>query len=284
MPLRVTFDTNVLDLACRPDRFPKDSRQPLMKRVNTALTTGELEGFYSVTMLTIEGIMRRDRAKVFASTRLVMGEEEIQITKIADLPESIRQEVGGEDVETVRVEYRAEQPARAPLHPEVIARVKAAKATGVKVLKDVPRMGAFEITDSTKEWYLSAGEGDKLQEWKNRCCEVARAIEDRGLGIAQVKGLGEGIAHSNPDEAWYRCLDRATDIHAKRAVERAFSEWADGDSIASHIAYGLDIFCSDDVGKSNATNSVLDPNHRAWFTQTYGVHFMTFEDLASSLS
>ena len=79
-------------------------------------------------------------------------------------------------------------------------------------------------------------------------------------------------------------FEPATDIHEERAVERAFSEWADGDSIAAHIAYGLDIFCSDDVGKSNPTNSVLDPNHRAWLTQIYGVQFMAFEDLAGSLS
>ena len=70
MPRRVTFDTNVLDLACRPERFPKDPLQPLMKKVHDALASGQLEGFYSVTMLTIEGIMRQDRADVFAGTRI----------------------------------------------------------------------------------------------------------------------------------------------------------------------------------------------------------------------
>jgi hypothetical protein len=66
-------------------------------------------------------------------------------------------------------------------------------------------------------------------------------------------------------------------------MERAFNEWADSDSVAVHVAYVLDIFCSDDVGKSNVTNSVLDPTNRAWLTATYGVRFMTFDDLAASL-
>ncbi|MBO4227830.1 hypothetical protein [Bradyrhizobium neotropicale] len=70
MPLRVTFDTNVLDLACRPERFPKDPRQPLMKKVHDALASGQLEGFYSVTMLTIEGIMRQDRVTCSPAPRL----------------------------------------------------------------------------------------------------------------------------------------------------------------------------------------------------------------------
>ena len=66
MPLRVTFDTNTLDLACRPERFPKDPRQPELAKVKAALTSGQLEGFYSVTLLTIEAVMRRDRAQVLA--------------------------------------------------------------------------------------------------------------------------------------------------------------------------------------------------------------------------
>lgn len=69
MPLRVTFDTNVLDYACRPDRFPKDTRQPTLRKVHDALSAGAIEGFYSVTMLTIEGIMNKDRADVFNSTQ-----------------------------------------------------------------------------------------------------------------------------------------------------------------------------------------------------------------------
>jgi hypothetical protein len=42
-----------------------------MRKVNDALASGQIKGFYSVTMLTIEGIMRRDRADVFADTRMV---------------------------------------------------------------------------------------------------------------------------------------------------------------------------------------------------------------------
>ena len=283
MPLRVTFDTNVLDLACRPERFPKDPRQPLMQKVHDALANGQIEGFYSVTMLTIEGIMRRDRAEVFTGTRTVMQPETSHITKNVDLPDAVRKLVGSGDVETIAIELRVEQPGRKPLHPEVIARLEAAKVLGVKALKDVPRMGAFHITDTTGEYYLNLTEGAELKAWIDKALEVAQAIETRRVGFAQVKALGEGFAASDPAAVWFRSLDQATDVHQKRAVERAFSEWADGDSVAAHVAYGLDVFCSDDVGNSNATNSVLDPVHRAWLTAIYGVRFMTFEDLAASL-
>ena len=276
MTLRVTFDTNVLDLACRPERFPKDNRQPQLQKVYDALAARTIQGFYSVTMLTIEGIMRKDRAKVFAQTKLKQKSENVLLTKNADIPAARRAKVGGADIETIEVKYEVEQP-RKPLHPEVIARINAAKALGVRVLKDVPRLGAYHINDPNREFYLDNGDGDALRTWIDKIHEVARAIEGRGLGIAQVKSLGIMIA--NPTEMWFKALENTKDIHQERAVERAFSEWADGDAIAAHIAYGLDIFCSADVGNSNATNSILDPTNRAWLTATYGVKFMTFDEL-----
>ena len=228
--------------------------------------------------------MRRDRAKVFAGTRQITQPEVSEITRNVNQPEAIREIVGNEDLETITTEYQVEQSDRKPLHPEVKARIKAAKAIGVKVLKAVPRCGAFQITDPTEDWYLKTGEGADLKAWIDKAHEVALAIESRGVGFAQVKALGASMNTSGPTRPWFQLLAETNDIHKQREVERAFSEWADGDSLAAHVAYGLDIFCSEDVGKSNATNSVLDPTNRAWLNKTYGVQFMTFEQLASYLA
>ncbi len=283
MVLRVTFDTNSLDLVCRPERFSKNYRQPLMYKVYDALTQGRIEGFYSVTMLTIEGMMRKDRAGVFAGTSMIMQPARTELTKNADLPDEVREKVGVADLETVRREIRVEQPERKPLHPETVARIQAAKAVGVKVLKAVPRLGAYHLEDPSGNYYLDPGEGEALKAWIDEACAVARAIEARGLGIAQLKKLGERLGESDSQSVWFQSLNRARDIHEEREVERAFSEWADGDSIAAHVAYGIDVFCSDDVGKSNTSSSVLDHTNRAWLSETYGVRFVILEELAASL-
>ncbi|QDM15474.1 hypothetical protein [Tardiphaga sp. vice278] len=281
--MRVTFDTNVLDLACRPDRFPKDARQPGLRKVFDALSSGAIEGFYSVTMLTIEGIMNNDRADVFSSTQLAMKPETTEILKASDLPEDVRAFVGNNDIESISMEFRVEQPSRQPLHPEVIARMKAAQELGLLVLKDVPRIGAFKFNDPENKFYLSTGEGEQRHNWIEKVLEVAAAIQARGLGFGQVKALGHALTSGDPAEAWFKALKGAKDVHEERAVQRAFSEWADGDAIAAHVAYGLDVFCSADVGKSNAKDSILDPTNRAWLSATYGVKFMTFEDLLDTL-
>lgn len=261
--LRITFDTNVLDLACRPDRFPKHALQPGLDRVKGALSSGRIQGFYPVTMLTIEGIMRTDRADVFSGTRLV----EEPTPTVAD--------------GTVELRLRVEQPGRKPLHPEVIARATAAQRLRVRALKPVPRIGAFKIEDPDGTFYAPLSPGQSLGDWIDRTHEVMRAIEARGVGMAQVKALG--VALADPADAWFSALNTAPDIHAQRAIERAFSEWADAEALASHIAYGFDVFCSEDVGNSNATNSILDAPNRTWLTATYGTRFMTFEELHNQL-
>jgi hypothetical protein len=285
LPLRVTFDTGTLERACRPDRHPRDPRQPLMRKVNAALANGQILGFYSLTILTIEGIMKQDRANVFAGTRLVTQSETTGVIKNTDLPDAIREKVGSDDLETISIELRVEQPGRQPPHSETVARITAANALGLKVLKAVPRTGAEPITDPTGEYYLSRGDNAELRTWIEKIHEVAWEIEARGVGFAQVKELGQLMDVLDPTTIWFQSIDKAADIHQKREVERAFSEWADGDSVAAHVAYGIDIFCSCDFGKSNATKpSVLDVINRAWLTQTYGVRFMTLEELADSLS
>ena len=284
MTLRVTFDTNVLDLACRPERFPKDARQPRLARVHQALQDGEILGFYPVTMLTIEGIENADRAAVFRSTTSTVEEGPPTITRAADVPSAVQAKIGDRDIEAVSMTIRTSQPARKALHPEVVNRMVAAKALGVRVLKAPPRIDAFRIDDPTGEYYLANGEDEAaLETWLNTIQAAAHAIEQRGLGYAQVRSLGQTLAARSPAELWFRALEHAEDIHEKRAVQRAFSEWADGDALASHIAYGLDVFCSADVGNSNARDSVLDPINRAWLTATYGIQFMTFDDLLANL-
>ncbi len=226
--------------------------------------------------------MKKDRSTVFAGTQAAMQPETHTVTKSAGVPAAVRQEFGEGDWETIGMEFRVEQADRAPLHPEIINRITAAKALGVRVLKDPPRIGAFGLKDPTGEYYLSNDDRSQLGQWIDVAHKVGREIDARGFGFSQVKALGQSLA-ADPADAWFRALHNAKDIHAQRAVQRAFGEWADGDNIAAHIPYGLDIFCTADIGKSNAGASVLDPTNRAWPTSAYGVNFVTVEDLAASL-
>lgn len=279
--MHVTFDSNTLDLACRPERFRKDPRQPGLTKAKAALSNVQIKGYYSVTLLTIEAVMRRDRARVLAGTTLVSRSSEPKLIANANLSPEKKAKVGEAEVIEVTTTLTVDEPDRQPIPEEFVKRIKAAKDLGVKVLQPVPRIGAFRYDDPTGEFYLDIGDDSMLGAWIDKAHEVGRAIESRGCGHSQVKALGLNM--SNLSDAWYQGLTNAKDIHEERAVERAFSEWADGDAIASHIAHGIEVFCTGDVGRSNAGPSVLNAENRAWLTGTYGVKFMTFDELLATL-
>ena len=282
-PVKVTFDTNTLDKAARPERFSKDPNQPLFKKVHDALKAGSIQGVYSVTMLTVEGIMKVDRPKVMGGSRLERQPIQTDIIKNEDLPDEIRKLVGEEDVTSISMNLKVVQPDRQPLHPEVVKRVVAAKAFGFRVLKAPPRTGAFDIADPAAEYFVSDAERGDLTVWLDKIQNVAKAIEDRGVGYAQMKALGQRLAAGpTPGEIWFKALGSAANDADRNAVSRSFAEWADGDSIASHIAYGIDVFCTGDKSRSDA-GSVFNAVNRQWLTTTYGVQFMSIEELAASL-
>lgn len=219
---------------------------------------------------------------MLAGTRISSRSAEPELIKNAHLPDEMRDIADGRDIVSLKTTLTVEQPDRKAVPEEFAKRVIAAKDLGVRALKQVPRIGAFGIDDPTGEYYLSNGDGEELGQWISKAHEVCASIENRGCGRAQVKALG--LDKANASQVWYQGLKNAKDIHEERAIERAFSEWADGDAIASHIAYGIDVFCTGDVGNSNATKSVLDAGNRAWLTATYGIKFMSFDELLASVS
>lgn len=280
--MRVTFDTNTLDPACRPEMSGKNLDQHLFMKVHAALRDGRIQGAFSETLLTIEGVKKTDRISVFGGTKLTkVAEREIRTCK-EDFSKEVQDWLGdAEEGEGIEITLQPRQPARQPLPPAMSDRVRAAIAAGLKVLRAPPRLAFPKLEGEDEKLYLPYGTDGTLNAWIGKAHEVGGAIEARGVGYAVVKGIGTGLAEG--DEPWYRALLRATDIHKVRAIERAFGEWADGDSIASHIAYGMDVFCTGDKGKSAGGVSVLNQANHAWLTQTYGVHFMTVEELANSL-
>lgn len=268
MTMRTTFDTNTLDKAVRPARFPKDPAQPDYEKVNEALIAGTLRGFFSETMITLEGIQKKDRASVFQSTQLSQQpEEDISVD-------------GSGTAITVRM--AVEQPARRDLHPETVARLTEATNIGLKVLR-APRIGMLYITDPDGKYFVEetdADRGNRITVYGN----LLKEIEKRGIGFAVGKALGTEFGRrAGVTEPWFHSLVRATDVHEENEVKRAIAEWADGDSIAAHIGYGIDFFCSNDAGKSAGAPSVLDQANRAWLTATYGVRFVTISELAKMI-
>ena len=109
-------------------------------------------------------------------------------------------------------------------------------------------------------------------------------IEARGLGCAQAQRIADEIrAEIGGYGPFISYLGKPRTPAEQRQINRAIAEWADGDSVAAHDAYGIDIFCSEDFGKSAANPSVLDAANGDWLTKTLGIQFATLGELAQCL-
>jgi len=160
--------------------------------------------------------------------------------------------------------------------------VQAAISLGMRALGSPPRIGMQRIEDPGHTIYIDEPDEAQLGARLDKSVEVVQEMETRGVGVAQAQRLAEQFARrDNVNESWFRSLGRARDRNEDRAVQRAIAEWADGDSIASHIGYGLDLFCTEDIGNSAGASSILDNRNRAWLTSTYGIVFVTLTELAT---
>lgn len=263
--LRVTFDTNTIDKAARPGRFPKDPGHADFAKVNAALAAGKLSGYFSETIISMEGIQNKDRALVFNSTRLRLDSETETVANGAT---------------KVEMRHVVEQK-RDPLHPEHAARIAAAVDIGMKALK-APRFGALLITDPEGKYFVPETPDQQAQRI-SKFQQVLHDIESRGAGFTVVKALAQKLAmRDGVHEPWLHSLVRAKDVHEENGVKRAIAEWADADSIAAHVGYGIDLFCTGDAGKSaGGAPSVHDAANRAWLQVAHGVRFVTISELAA---
>ena len=262
----VTFDTNTLDRAVRPERFPKDDRRAEYEKIHRALTSGALKGYFSDTLVTLEAIERKDRSKVLGSTRLARSAESTG-------PNSITLSF-------------AVQQDRAPLHAEFERRISAARNLGLRALRGPPRIGWISIRDDDGTFYTEAVTDDASVTRMEKTIAVATAIQARGLGQAQIAELALSFSEraGKAGEPWFEGLRRARDAREEEQIKRAVAEWADADSVAAHIGHGIDFFCSEDKGGSTGgAPSILDRANREWLAATWAVRFVTLSELSALL-
>lgn len=265
MSMRVTFDTNAIDRAVRPEILPQTLQHTDYLKIQQALTSGKIEGFFSETIVTLEGVQNVDRVDVFGGTQI-----------IKKLPDPS----GPQQTEALVLEVS--QPLRKPLHPLAQERVKAALQIGMRALR-TPRIGAMLINDPDRKFFFyddPAGQSTRL----DRTYELGREISGRGAGFAHIEAVSRRLAaRDGVTEPWFKSLLRAKDEHEKKEVNKAVAEWADGDGVAAHSGYGLDLFCTEDKAANAGAASVMSPANRAWLKTQYGVTFVTLFELAAIL-
>lgn len=266
--MRVTFDTNALNDLISPETSQRGARRTDSgTKVRAAIEAGRVQGFFCETLVTLEGIENKDRSDVLGSTRL-----QSQTTSTA--PNTFTLNIGV-------------LQDRKPLHPEFTDMVQAAKKLGLRALRAPARMGWIRIKDEDGTFFVPDGSTAELMDRMDKVNEMATTIAVRGVGQASAVALGlrflarDGIPQPT---LWFQGLRRTKSNGEREKVAKAVAEWADGDSVAAHYGYGIELFCSEDFGKGAQRPSILDHDNRAWLTGTFRIQFVTMAELAAKVT
>lgn len=269
--MRVTFDSNVWQKVVCPERFSKDLRQNEFQIIRLAVQSGRVLGYISEHFALIEAIPRRDRpaylGKIPSPVRVVD-----QSSSLGDY--SFMLEVGGTS------------EGHPGLAPVLADRFHSAVALGFRLLPS-PRIGLPRpATIDREELRIPLTEEQKADIWPllQTISDICDAIDERGVGQAALLKIAAEVQSQFgiKDAPWYEGLDRVTDPVIQKSISDAYAEWADGDSIALHIAYGNDVFCTEDFGFSNR-KSILNAENRKWLISRYGIRFATVSELAEAV-
>jgi hypothetical protein len=267
--MRITFDTNTWADVVSPSTSQRPTGAADGATVRAAIQAGALQGFFCEALIILEGIKNADRSDVFGSTTLNT---------------QYQHDIAPDGNGVTFINIRPDQPARRPLDQRQADRFFAAFGLGMKLL-GATRIGMARVDDPDSCRYVAEPDEAQLGRRLDRHLQAVTAIEARGLGCAQAQRIANEIrAEIGGYDPFISYLGRPRAAAEQHQVNRAIAEWADGDSVAAHYAYGNDIFCSEDFGKSASTPSVLDATNRAWLTQTFGIQFATLRELARMAS
>lgn len=261
MPLTVTFDTGTLSDVLRPDKPQPPTNPTDAARVRDAIEVGDIQGFFSETLITLEGIQKKDRARVLGSSRLVSSSSSESRNKI-----------------TITLAF---QQDREPLPPEFSNRIQVARDFGMRALM-VPRSLGVGVCAKDDDGTLFKPIAN-LEQFVARATHLESQIGARSVGRAAAVLLRLEFSARDGmsgQELWLQGLGRAKTDKEMEKVARAAAEWADGASVAAHYGYGVDLFCTRDFGKNASGHSILNLTNRKWLTDAYGIHFVTLAELA----
>lgn len=254
--MRVTFDSNVWRIVASPNSFPNESAIVGFRKIHDAIAQRKIEAYLSETVFTLEAVQKSGRHQFLAEYK-----PKVKFEEIVRPDGSIALSVG----------FGPDPNAHPGNNPYLTKHWADAEKIGFKILH-CTRIATAKNPDLKPEWFAPV-----THDIAERFGAIGRDIEARGCGLSQLKAIGQKYAPSN--KPWHAGISAAPDLE-EGSIAKAVAEWADGDAVSAHYAYGNDYVCTRDIAKAAGNNSVFSAANRTWLEQSYGVQFLNPEELA----
>jgi hypothetical protein len=131
-------------------------------------------------------------------------------------------------------------------------------------------MGWRHVGSDICPLFKPTGGDPELWRCMDKVNDMAARIARRGVGSAVAIELGKQSskeARSPKPELWLQGLGHANN---RNKLNEALRELADGDTVAAHYGFGIDLLCSEDCRE----RSVFQPSNRKWLSEDFGIRFV----------
>ena len=252
--MKITFDSNVWRIISSPDKFPNEPSIEAFKTIRKAIDEKKITPFLCEAVFTLEAIKRKDRKEFFSDYK-------------ANISSSVEE---GDDGELkLSFSIGPDKTAHPGNNSYLEAHLNDAIEIGFQIIK-LPRIAGVVNPDIEAHFYQHRD----LSSYHEHVFKVGREIEKNGAGIFHIKELGEKY-----NTNWTTGIEQAPESEEGN-IAKAIAEWADGDSVACHIAVGGDYFCTRDTAKKAGDKSIFSESNLVWLNQEYDFLTISPEDLA----
>lgn len=272
--MQVLFDTNTWELVVQPELHTKDPKYSSIQKIYSAIQNNTIIPFISETVVTIEGVRKVQRTKYLSErNKDVIKITERKSTKPNTL--SFQVQIGGDT------------NAHSGIHPILKQKLRTAVALGFKLIS-VPRLGTRYPSDmkefETYRFDITETSNEDFWSFLDRQSKIIEQVEAKGYGRIQLQLIAERIQErlNITPSPWSDGLEKPSNDQEKREIQKAYAEWADGDTVAAFIANELHILCTEDISKS-AKNSIFGQEGRKWLASAYDAKIYDLTKFASLL-
>jgi hypothetical protein len=258
--MKITFDSNVWRKIASPDNFPKDPEITFYRKIRNAIDTKIINPYLCETIFTLEAIKKIDRKNIFK-----IYEPEINI-ETKELPDGVTK------ITFTMGPAKTNQPT---LNEFLKEHLQDAISAGFNIIH-FPRIGGFE--NQAVKPFLCKLTGDDLKEYLETLFKVAKRIEELESGFYWIEKIGRKYNSTSP----FLGVGSAPDSEDPN-IARAVAEWADGDSVAAHIAIGGKYFCTNDQAKASGEKSIFSAINLEILEREYNLKILSPITLVNQL-
>jgi hypothetical protein len=259
--MKITFDSNTWRKVASPNNFPKEQSIDDYKIIREAINNKKIIPFISETVFTLEAIKKIDRKQFFKDYKAV---------QTFDISE------GEDGYIKIQISIGPNKDAHPGNNDFLKEHFADAVSLGFNIIH-LPRIAG--ITNKDIEGYKYKMDTATLTQYLDKVFEVGRRITELQAGDYEITELAKKY---NPQAGLHGIGDAPDSENG--VIAKAIAEWADGDSVASHVAIGGDYFCTNDKAISGGVKSVFSIANLGILKTEYGFTTISPTDLANLIN